>query len=127
MARGYSEHHNKKGQGLSMNAITVIVLGLFVLAVLILGFTKGWGITGLIIFEEDNIDDLRATCEIACNDKFNFCSFPREIRLNEDALKSANINLINTDYLKSGDKKTCNELYIKYPRIGIKRCSGGCD
>ena len=34
---------NKKGQGLSINAIILIVLGIVVLVFLILGFALGWG------------------------------------------------------------------------------------
>tara|TARA_Y100000310_G_scaffold326334_1_gene391105 strand:+ start:575 stop:940 length:366 start_codon:yes stop_codon:yes gene_type:complete len=120
---------NKKGQGLSVNAKSMIALGIFVLVVLILGFTAGWkNITPWIILEDnvDPVDKLRDVCNTACSDRDEYCTKKRNLKMGEDQLSTININLVNVDYLELGDKYSCYEL-LKYPRLGIKSCSIDCD
>ena len=115
---------NKRGQGLSVNAIIMIVLGLFVLAVLILGFTMGWGNIKDRIAPSNNVKIIADACSIACGtqSQFDFCIYPREIKIGDDALEAINKGLEKKDKLASGDKKSCKEL-LDYPNFGITKCS----
>ena len=72
---------NKKAQGLSINAIILIVLGLAVLVILALGFMLGWNKIVPWFGEKNNVDTISKSCETACGseNKFNYCSVKREI------------------------------------------------
>ena len=71
---------NTKGQGLSVNAIILIILGIVVLAILILGFTIGFDRL-LPFVQKNNIDNIQAACSIACStqNQFDFCSVQRNV------------------------------------------------
>lgn len=68
---------NKRGQGLSTNAIILIVLGIIILVVLVLGFTVGWK-SLLPFLSSDNVGSIVTQCSIACssNSAYDFCSKP---------------------------------------------------
>ena len=71
----------KKGQGLSVNAIILIVLGVIILVVLVIGFTVGWS----VIFPwlpTNNVKTIVQNCNAACvtNSKFDFCSSMRDLK-----------------------------------------------
>ncbi len=72
---------NKKGQGLSTNAIILIILGVIVLAVLAIGFFFGWQ-TLLPWIQQDNVDTIVSQCQTACSTRstFAFCSQERTLR-----------------------------------------------
>ena len=72
---------NKRGQGLSTNAIILIVLGIFVLAILILGFTLGWGKLAPWI-NKPNVGDVVTSCNIACStsNQYDFCSVNKTVK-----------------------------------------------
>ncbi|MEK6819827.1 MAG: hypothetical protein AABY03_01350 [Nanoarchaeota archaeon] len=55
---------NKRGQGLSVNAIILIVLGIVVLVLMVLGFTIGWSKI-LPFISTNNADTLVTACSIA--------------------------------------------------------------
>ena len=115
---------SRKGQGLSVNAIIMIVLGVFVLAVLILGFTMGWGNIKDRIAPSNNVKTIADACSLACNtnSQFDFCTYSREIKMDSGSLESINTVLVEgVDKLKSGDKKSCNE-FVKYSKLGITSC-----
>lgn len=104
----------KRGQGLSVNAIILIVLGVFVLAVLIVGFTLGWGTLKDRIIPSNNVDTIANSCAVACStqSKYDFCTAPRD-------LKAADAEL---------DSVTCNYLAEKQTKYGIDSCgSVSCD
>ena len=104
---------NKRGQGLSVNAIILIVLGVFVLAVLIFGFTVGWQKI-LPFISTDNVDTLVTTCGIACstNSQFSFCIDKRDLKAGDDSIKDV----------------TCNYLSEKQKKYGIASCGSiSCD
>lgn len=71
---------NNCGQGLSTNAIILIILGVIILAVLILGFTLGWN-TLLPFLPSNNVDTIVNQCSAACatNSKFDYCSNTRSL------------------------------------------------
>jgi hypothetical protein len=101
---------DKRGQGLSINAIILIVLGVVVLVVLIAGFTLGWGkIRELIVGPSNNIDAIVSQCQIACQTggKFSYCSQTRELKADQTTLKNVN----------------CNYLSKKQTAYGIGECT----
>lgn len=73
---------NKKGQGLSTNAIILIILGVLVLIVLIIGFTVGWNQIKEIILPSNNVDKIVQQCNTACitNSKYDYCTKMRILK-----------------------------------------------
>ena len=96
---------NQRGQGLSTNAIILIILGLVVLVMLILGFTMGWNKL-LPFLSKDNVDQVISSCEQACitSSQYSYCAQHRELIMN-------------------GEKEvvTCNLLSVK--NLGFEKCS----
>ncbi len=71
---------NKRGQGLSTNAIILIVLGVVILVVMIVGFTMGWSNIAPWISNE-NVDTIVTQCQTACSTMsvYDFCTKKREL------------------------------------------------
>ncbi|MDD5191846.1 MAG: hypothetical protein PHH54_04190 [Candidatus Nanoarchaeia archaeon] len=103
---------NKKAQEMSVTAIILIVLGVFVLVVLILGFTIGWDKLKELIMPSNNIASIKDSCKIACatDQTYNYCSEKRELKSKEENLKDV----------------TCYSLNKKKPVYGIEDCSVDC-
>jgi len=80
---------NKRGQGLSTNAIILIVLGVVVLVILITGFTLGWSKIAPFL-SKDNVDTITTNCEIACstNAKYDYTGKIRELNDGEIKIKT---------------------------------------
>jgi len=99
---------SKRGQGLSINAIILIVLGIVVLVFLILGFALGWGNLRDKVFSSNNVNTISQGCQTSCltGAEFDYCSAKRE-------LKADGINLKDV---------TCNYLAQKQPRYEIETC-----
>ena len=72
---------NRRGQGLSTNAIILIILGVIILVILIAGFTLGWNKL-LPLISTNNIDTIKTSCGIACSTEsaFDYCSVEREVK-----------------------------------------------
>jgi len=72
---------DKRGQGLSTNAIILIILGVVVLAVLIIGFTMGWD-TIAPWLSKDNVQNIVTSCETACviQNVYDYCTSERVIK-----------------------------------------------
>lgn len=68
----------KRGQGLSTNAIILIILGVIILAVLIVGFSAGWNKI-LPWISSNNVDSIVEGCQISCSSGkvYDFCSKQR--------------------------------------------------
>jgi len=76
---------NCRGQGLSTNAIILIVLGVVVLVVLAVGFTMGWKqLAPWLPSGGSNIDIIKQQCSTACitNSANDFCLASRELNIN---------------------------------------------
>lgn len=108
---------DKRGQGLSTNAIILIILGIVVLVVLILGFTIGWGKV-IPWISSDNVNAISTQCGVACstNNVYDFCS-------KEKTLKA--------DDLPGGVKEVkgnCSffSTSAAYSAYGIADCPGLC-
>ena len=103
---------NKRGQGLSTNAIILIVLGVVVLVVLIGGFTLGWGQLRDKITSSNNVATIAQACGVACStgSQFDYCSVDRE--LNDGTTEITN----NCNEFSGEENK---DTYGKY---GIEKC-----
>jgi len=66
---------NKKAQEMSVTTIILIVLGIFILVVLILGFTRGWGNIKDWIIPSNNVKTIADSCKIACgtDQVYSYC------------------------------------------------------
>ena len=72
---------DKRGQGLQVSTIILIVLGIAVLVVLVLGFTMGWNKLFPFLSPENNVETIVTQCREACltGVAYNFCTLPREL------------------------------------------------
>jgi hypothetical protein len=108
---------NKRGQGLSTNAIILIVLGVVILVVLIIGFTMGWANIAPWL-SSDNVDTIANQCQSACATRsvYDFCTKQRELKVDDlpDGVKSVTESCLFF---------STTENYEKY---GIEDCSGLC-
>jgi len=100
---------NKRGQGLSVNAIILIILAVVVLVMLIIGFTAGWDQLAPWV-PSNNVDTIVQQCGIVCSTAkiYDYCSVNRTLKaedLDEDLVK------------------TCNQFALNYPGYGIANCS----
>ena len=103
---------DKRGQGLSTNAIILIILGIVVLAILILGFTMGWKNLAPW-FSPNNVDTIVKQCDAACatNMAYAYCRQKRELKAEE--------TLVDV---------TCYYLSEKQTQYGVRKCASiSCD
>ena len=79
---------NKKGQGLSVETVILIVIGVLVLVFLILGFTMGWNKIFPFINPPNNVKDITDKCGYACqtDDKYGYCSSKRDVTVENDVV-----------------------------------------
>jgi len=103
---------NKRGQGLSTNAIILIVLGVVVLVVLVVGFTTGWNVLKDKLVPSTNVKDISQGCQIACSTDsvYDYCNAKRELKEGSETLKDV----------------TCYYLSEKQIKYGIKKCGNIC-
>jgi len=105
---------DKRGQGLSTNAIILIILGVIILVILIAGFTVGWNKL-LPFISTNNVDTIKNSCGIACstNSAFDYCSVEREVKdgVNEEFSDNCN-NLANSEEyaLRNYGIETCDSI-----------------
>lgn len=109
---------NKKGQGLSTNAIILIILGVIILVVLIIGFTLGWKTIAPWIKPSNNVKEVVQACSIACSTEnlYDFCTLKRELFAEDlpDEIKSKE----ESCFFFSTDQE--------YDKYGIAECSNLC-
>lgn len=109
---------NKRGQGLSTNAIILIVLGVIVLVVLIVGFTVGWRNIAPWI-SRNNVDTIVDQCETSCITKssYDFCIRKRELKADDQTLTDVTCNYLNQKQSQYGVKScsaiTCNVVFVE--------------
>lgn len=86
---------SRRGQGLSTNAIILIILGVIILAVLILGFTVGWSKI-LPFISINNVDNIATACNVACvtNSQFDFCNVGRDLKADDVTLNDVTCNYL---------------------------------
>lgn len=102
----------KRGQGLSISAIILIILGILVLVFLIIGFAIGWNKIFPWIKPSNNVGDIANACGIACNtqDKYDFCNVKRKLFTAEEEYED-----------------TCFFYSKKRPEFGVEECDIKCD
>lgn len=100
---------DKRGQGLSVNAIILIVLGVVVLGVMILGFTMGWSNFSSLI-SGNNVQSISTACQTACatHSEYDFCTVKRNLKAD------GGVNLKDV---------TCNYLASEQTIYGIEACN----
>ncbi|MFB6246766.1 MAG: hypothetical protein ABEI74_04215 [Candidatus Pacearchaeota archaeon] len=104
---------NKKAQGLSRNAIILLVIGVIVLVILIIGFNQGFGKLAPFL-SSNNVDSVSQGCSFACSQQntYSYCSEGRDLNSEDESLKGV----------------TCNYLAKKKPQYPIKTCTQiSCD
>jgi len=102
---------NKRGQGLSINAIILIILGVVVLVILIAGFTMGWGKVAPWI-SSNNVDTIVTACGIACStdSQYDFCSVDRVLKDAEGKEVTASCFELSKDFYSKYDIKGCSSV-----------------
>ena len=105
---------NSRGQGLSTDAIILIILGIIVLVILIIGFTLGWEKI-LPWISQNNVENIKTACSTACAtaNTYDFCTFARTLKASD--LPSGGKEFVSTCNFLSSDA-----AYLKY---GIEKCS----
>lgn len=113
---------DKRGQGLSTNAIILIILGVVVLIILVVGFTLGWGKI-LPFLPTDNVETIKSSCASACTtgNTYGFCTQERILKADD----------LPNDVGGKVQKKVVgncsffsNETNVGYyPKYGIEPCS----
>ena len=100
---------SKRGQGLSVNAIILIVLGLVILVALIAGFTLGFKNLAPWLPSGDNVATIANACNVACTtqSQYDFCGAPRDLKVGDKELKEV----------------TCSYLSEIRPELAISKCS----
>ena len=127
MVFSVASRKNKKGQGLSLTTIILIVLGLAVLVFLIFGFSKGWGSLWDTITQAGgggaNVDDVKRGCDLACSTQSEdaYCRESRTMRFGE----MRNVTLANTTKIEvKSVSGSCKVLATNYSGLGVAKCPG---
>ena len=108
---------NKKGQGMSISTIILLILGVVILVVLVLGFAIGWNKI-LPFISQDNVATVTQQCQVACtsNSVFDFCTKTIDLTVNKTTYKSSCYDYsTNVDYSSYGIG-TCPALQSSCPQ-----------
>ena len=117
---------NKKAQGLSTNAIILIVLGVIVLVILAIGFFAGWEKIAPWIKPSNNVQSIVDACSMACsmNSVYDFCTVNRELKVDGKVIGKTSCEGFATE--KVGGEGV-NKDELKYKDYKISTCTGLCD
>ena len=109
---------DKRGQGLSTNAIILIILGVVVLVILVVGFTLGWDKLAPFL-QTNNVENIKTSCGIACTtgNTYDFCSLNRTLKA--DGLPPGEDGKVPKAVTGTCFEFATNELYEVY---GIEEC-----
>jgi hypothetical protein len=107
----------KKAQGLSINTIILIILGVVVLVALIFGFTKGWDGLKQWVAPSNNVNKIATECRAACTTgaTYDWCTVKRTIKENGQ-----------TDVTKSCKEFADVENKNTLGKYGIEPCEINC-
>ena len=107
---------NKRGQGLQISTIILIILGVAILVFLIYGFVVGWDKLLSWINPGNNVDLMVSQCQVACatNSVYGFCTQQRTLKAEDLPGKQATA--------------TCSSFSIDsaYTKYNIAKCSLTC-
>jgi len=106
---------NKRGQGLQISTLILIILGIVILVVLILGFTLGWQKIAPWL-SSNNVDTVVNQCQASCatGDAYGFCSLNKTLKADDLPNKQV---IANCSYFST------NSAYTKY---SIATCPNLC-
>jgi len=115
---------SKRGQGLSVNAIILIVLGVVILVLLIAGFSVGFSKLNPFL-GSNNVNTIVTSCSTACstNNIYEFCSLKRSLKADDlpsgvkEVMGTCNDfaeNAVNSDFVKYGIQE-CPALETECP------------
>lgn len=109
---------DKRGQGLSTNAIILIILGVVVLVILVVGFTLGWDKIAPFL-QTNNVETIKSSCTSACatGSTYGFCS--QERTLKADGLPAEETGKVPK---KVVGNCTFFSSAIGYEKYGIEEC-----
>jgi spore coat protein CotH len=99
---------DKRGQGMSISTIILLVLGVIVLVILVIGFSIGWSKIVPYV-SSNNVNTVANQCQSACSTQsvYDFCS--RSIQLSADG----------NNYNQTCYSYSTNTSFAKY---GIQTC-----
>jgi hypothetical protein len=102
----------KKAQGLSINTIILIILGVVVLVALIFGFTKGWDGLKQWVAPSNNVNKIATECRAACTTgaTYDWCTVKRTIKITDEPNKI----------------DTCDNFATPNNNYGIEDCDINC-
>ncbi|MBU2104327.1 MAG: hypothetical protein KKF67_00925 [Nanoarchaeota archaeon] len=109
---------DKNAQGLSTSAIILIILGVFVLVILIVGFTMGWNtLKERLMGSSSNVGKIAEACNLACSTDsvYDYCNMKRELK-DEDGntLKDVTCYMLSLeDNLKKYGISKCSSVDCK--------------
>ena len=112
---------NKRGQGLSTNAIVLIILAVVVLVILILGFTMGWSKLAPWL-GGNNVKAIVTQCDVACStgSTYDFCTVSRTLKA-DGLFDQSNPSVAVDEYTESCDTFSKDSFYIAQG-FGIDTC-----
>jgi hypothetical protein len=95
---------SKRAQGLSINTIILIILGVVVLVALIFGFTKGWDGIKQWIAPSNNIAQVKSQCDVACTteNKYDYCYAKKSVKTEADNIKDTSCYVLANKKLEYG-------------------------
>ncbi|MDD5193569.1 MAG: hypothetical protein PHF67_03195 [Candidatus Nanoarchaeia archaeon] len=106
---------NKKAAEMTIGTIIIIILALVVLAVIIYGFTTGWGNLWENIRNfgggKINVGSIVNACQVACasSSVYDYCTLPRKVIFDDQGKNNPdNVNLW-----------TCNKLALTKTELGM--------
>jgi len=115
---------SKRGQGLSTNAIVLMVLGVIILVVLAVGFTVGFEKIAPWL-SSNNVDNVVTSCSIACttNNIYEFCSLERTLKADDlpsgdDGESRKEVMGTCNDFAENGE----DEFNSDFAKYGIQEC-----
>jgi len=127
---------NKKGQGLELGYIILAIVGVIVLAVVIYGFSVGWGnfFSTITSFGggKVNVQTIVQACQTACgySGTFDYCNKQRDVVFTAgskaESLKCKELENRNVG-LTPCDTVTCEPVKCNDPKIGGTWFTSPCD
>jgi len=104
---------NKKGQGLSITTLILIIIGVVILVVLIFGFTASWDNIKGWLAPSSNVDQIVSACSVACaaDQTYDWCN--KEMTLKEKGMKDIKVRC----------RQIANVVGSLNSRYGVEDCS----
>lgn len=108
---------NRRGQGMSISTIILLILGVIILVVLVLGFSVGWNKI-LPFVSQDNVNTVSQQCNVACttNDIYSFCTKSNDLTANGSTVKGSCYDFSTNASFSAYGIATCPALQSSCPQ-----------